>query len=97
MALELGLAQSVEVGGEVSPYGIRPYVLVSWPVKLGEEVWLVPSAFLYLDSLEATWGRGWVSLQLLKETPGFSVGLEGYFSRPFGPALRLFLRAELDF
>ncbi|MBW6395547.1 hypothetical protein KZX47_10340 [Thermus sp. SYSU G05001] len=90
-ALGLAWAQSVEVGGELAPDGLRPYVLLSWSQDLGGGLYLVPSVFFYPSDLEATLRRGWFSLQLLHDTPLFTVGVEGYL-RGLDPAVRFFLR-----
>jgi len=87
----LTLAQSVEMGGELAPDGLRTYLLLSYSHALGGELYLVPSVFLYPTDLEATLRRGWFSLQLLAENPFFTAGLEGYL-RKEGVALRFFLR-----
>lgn len=91
LAFGLAHGQSVEVGGELAPDGLRPYVLLSWSRDLGGGLYLVPSVFLYPSDLEATLRRGWFSLQFLHDTPLFTVGLEGYL-RGLNPAVRFFLR-----
>lgn len=90
--LTLAGRPGVEVGGEVAPDGLRPYVLLSWSERLGPGLYLVPSLLLYPQDLEATLRRGFLSLQLLREGEAFTAGLEVYLRGPF-PALRLFLRA----
>lgn len=90
--LGLALAQMLEVGGEVSRFGIAPYVIIQWPIPLSGNTFLIPSVFVYPNSLEASLSRGWISLQLLQEGRDFSAGLELYWNPYLGPALRLFLR-----
>jgi hypothetical protein len=91
LVLAMGFAQSVEVGGELAPDGLRPYLVLSKAYPLGDGLYLVPSLFFYPTDLQATLRRGWVSLQLLKETTLFTVGLEGYL-RGRDVALRFFFR-----
>jgi len=89
--LAMGFAQSVEVGGELAPDGLRPYLVLSKAYHLGNGLYLVPSLFFYPNDLQATLRRGWFSLQLLGETSLFSWGLEGYL-RGQDVALRFFFR-----
>jgi hypothetical protein len=91
LVLGMGFAQSVEVGGELAPDGLRPYLVLSKAYPLGDGLYLVPSLFFYPTDLQATLRRGWFSLQLLKETTLFTVGLEGYL-RGRDVALRFFFR-----
>jgi hypothetical protein len=91
LVLAMGFAQSVEVGGELAPDGLRPYLVLSKAHPLGDGLYLVPSLFFYPTDLQTTLRRGWFSLQLLKETTLFTVGLEGYL-RGRDVALRFFLR-----
>lgn len=92
LVLGMGLAQSLEVGGEVAPHGIRPYLILSWPLQLAPDTYLVPSLFVYPQDLGASWRWGWVSLQLFRDLSFVTVGLEGYWHGASGPAFRLFLR-----
>lgn len=92
LLLAVGFAQSVEVGGELAPDGLRPYLVLSEAYPLGSGLYLVPSIFLYPTDLQATLRRGWLSLQLLKEMPLFTVGLEGYLRGTREVALRFFVR-----
>ena len=91
-ALGLVLAQSVEMGGELAPDGLRSYLVLSYSHILGEGLYLVSSVFFYPTDLEATLRWGWFSLQLLQDTPLFTAGLEGYLRGAGEVTLRFFLR-----
>lgn len=91
-ALGVAHAWGVEVGGELAPDGLRPYVVLSHAYALGEGLYLAPSLFLYPTDLGATLRRGWLSLQLLGETPFATWGLEGYLRGTREVALRFFVR-----
>lgn len=91
-ALGVAHAWGVEVGGEVAPDGLRPYVVLSRAYPLGEGLYLVPSFFVYPMDLTASLRRGWFSLQLLGETPWATWGLEGYLRGTREVALRFFVR-----
>jgi hypothetical protein len=87
----VSFAQTVEVGGELAPDGLRPYLVFSRSYPLGDGLYLIPSLFFYPTDLQATIRRGWFSLQLLGETSLFSWGIEGYL-RGQDVALRFFFR-----